>query len=242
MDSENAPLLLDDENETNHIQAHANQPSAGRSQAQHLCSRCENELDSQSFKTTPRHLLIFAAILFCIIIFSLFVGHMAVEPTAMYFRNGRAFYVPAEKRANVITVFAAIWTQGTLGVLLLLLCMGRRRHSHHKLSRTVTQIRVLCALAVSWLFLMAGIVTLHTSTGSRCGWNGDCQRLFFAAHAFSWILIVTLFSAAYATYRRAVTVHGTELVRPPPPPMVPAWRLSGVADNERPISEGVLKI
>ncbi|KAJ7792902.1 hypothetical protein B0H14DRAFT_2928576 [Mycena olivaceomarginata] len=59
MDPENAPLVLDDENETNHIQAHANQPSAGRSQAQHLCSRCENELDSQSFKTTPRHLLIF---------------------------------------------------------------------------------------------------------------------------------------------------------------------------------------
>jgi hypothetical protein len=50
-----------------------------------------------------------------------------------------------------------------------------------------------------------------------------------------------VFSAAYATYRRAVAVHGTELVRPPPPPMVPAWRLSGVADNET-ISEGVLKI
>ncbi|KAJ7792418.1 hypothetical protein B0H14DRAFT_170125 [Mycena olivaceomarginata] len=39
--------------------------------------------------------------------------------------------------------------------------------------------------------LMAGIVTLQTSSGSRCGWNGNCQRLFSAAHAFSWILIVT---------------------------------------------------
>lgn len=126
MDPENAPLLLDDENEINHTQAHANQPSAGRSQAQHLCSRCENGLDSQSFKTTPRHLLIFgnasrlatavlpgggsneltAAILFCIIIFSLFVGHMAVEPTRMYFRSMSSrvrMFIFGRRRADVCT-------------------------------------------------------------------------------------------------------------------------------------------
>ncbi|KAJ7792415.1 hypothetical protein B0H14DRAFT_2931411 [Mycena olivaceomarginata] len=150
------------------------------------------------------------------------------------------------EKPNVITVFATIWTHVTIGVLFLLLWLGRRCYSHHRLGRTVTQIHVLCALAVSWLFLMAGIITLNTNTNSMCGWHwynrSDCRRLFYAAHAFSWILIITLFSAAYATYRRAVAVHGTELVRPPPPPMVPAWRLSGVADNERPTSEGALKI
>ncbi|KAF8190311.1 hypothetical protein K438DRAFT_1971187 [Mycena galopus ATCC 62051] len=153
---------------------------------------------------------------------------------------------------NGISVFVAIWTHVTLAVLIVLLCMGRRRYSQHKLGRTVIQIRVLCALGVSWLLLMAGIITLNTNTDAMCGTRrsyyyrnytrDDCRRLFYAAHAFSWVLTVTLFSAAYATYHRAVALHGTALVVPPLPPMVPAWRLSTVGDNEGPLSEGTLKI
>jgi len=233
MDSENAPLLLNDEAAEVHI-PHANQSNAGRSQVPHLCSRCSNELDTHSYKITLRHILLFVAIVFCVTIFSLLVGHMAVG-----------------KRPTVVSVFVAIWTHVTLAVLVLLLCFGRRRHAHRKLGRTVTQIRVLCALAVSWLFLMGGMIALNTDPDSMCGWwnrggwwndRGDCRKLFSAAHAFCWILIVTLFSAAYATYRRAVTMHGTAMVLPPPPPMVPAWQLSGVADTEGAISEGALKI
>ncbi|KAF7344562.1 hypothetical protein MSAN_01938200 [Mycena sanguinolenta] len=219
MDSENAPLLLNDENQVN-----ANQSNAGRSH-QHLCSRCSNELDS--YKTTLRHVLLYAALLWCILVFSLLVGHMAVG-----------------ERPNVITVFVAIWTHVTLVVLIVLLCVGRARYAHHKLGRTVTQIRVLCALGVSWLLLMAGIITLNVNPNSMCGWynRGDCRKLFYAAHAFSWILVVTLFSAAYATYRRAVAIHGTTMTIPPPPPMVPAWRLSNVAETEGPMTEGTVKI
>ncbi|KAF8190315.1 hypothetical protein K438DRAFT_921799 [Mycena galopus ATCC 62051] len=229
MDSENAPLLLNDENTAN--VAHTDQSNAGRSQAGHLCSSCSGKMDPQ--KTTLRHVLIFAAFLWCIMIFSLLVAHMVIG-----------------ERPNVITVFVAIWTHVTLAVLIVLLLMGRRRYSHHKLGRTVTQIRVLCALGSSWLLLLAGVVTLHPNSDAMCypggGYynyrHGDCRRLFKTAHGFSWILTVTLFSAAYATYHRAVALHGTALVVPPPPPMVPAWRLSTVADKEGPLSEGTLKI
>ncbi|KAK7039517.1 hypothetical protein R3P38DRAFT_480908 [Favolaschia claudopus] len=226
-DSETAPLILNDENQIDVKQVDVPQvddSNAGRSQA-HICSRCASEMDSSPL--TARHILIVLAVFWCILIFSLIVGHMAVG-----------------ERANVVSVFVAIWTHVTLAVLILLLCLGRRRYSHLRLSRTVSQIRVLCGLATSWLLLMCGIITLTANPDSMCGyWNrGDCRRLFYAAHAFSWILIVTLFSAAFATYRRAVKLYGKTKVMPPPPPMIPAWRLSGVADSEGPMSEGSLKI
>ncbi|KAF8190298.1 hypothetical protein K438DRAFT_921354 [Mycena galopus ATCC 62051] len=182
MDSENAPLLLNHEHEGN--VAHGNHANTGRSQAEHLCSSCSGNLDSRkTSQTTLRHVLIFAAFLWCIVIFSLLVAHMAVG-----------------EKPTVFTVFVAIWTHVTLAVLIVLLCMGRRRHSHHKLGRTVTQIRVLCALGVSWTLLMAGIITLNTDADAMCrsyGWrynsytSDDCRKLFYAAHAFSWVLIVT---------------------------------------------------
>ncbi|KAJ7233562.1 hypothetical protein B0H12DRAFT_1327855 [Mycena haematopus] len=223
MDSENAPLLLNDEN-----LVEANQSNAGRS---HLCSRCSNELDPHhNFKLTMRLILILAALFWCITIFSLLVGHMAVG-----------------EKPNVITVFVAIWTHVTVAVLIVLLCLGRRRHSDHKLGRTVAQIRVLCALGLSWLLLMAGMISLNANPNSICDFhwysNGtECLSLFSAAHAFSWILTVTLFLAAYATYRRALAIHGTTMVIPPPRPLVPAWRLSAVSENRGPFSEGNLKI
>ncbi|KAF8190314.1 hypothetical protein K438DRAFT_921902 [Mycena galopus ATCC 62051] len=102
MDSENAPLLLNDENTAN--VAHADQSNAGRSQAGHLCSSCSGKMDPQ--KTTLRHVLIFAAFLWCIMIFSLLVAHMVIG-----------------ERPNVITVFVTIWTHVTLAVLIVLLIL-----------------------------------------------------------------------------------------------------------------------
>ncbi|KAJ6488056.1 hypothetical protein C8R45DRAFT_986438 [Mycena sanguinolenta] len=99
--------------------------------------------------------------------------------------------------------------------------------------------------------LMAGIIALNANTNTdimceRNPWNhtprDNCRRLFYASRAFAWILTATLFSAACATHRRAVAVHGTTMTIPPPPPMVPAWRLSSGADNEAPSKEGTLKI
>ncbi|KAJ7927530.1 hypothetical protein B0H13DRAFT_1970776 [Mycena leptocephala] len=50
---------------------------------------------------------------------------------------------------TALTVFVNIWAPITITILIVLLYMGRRHHSRCKLGRTVTQIRVLCALAFS---------------------------------------------------------------------------------------------
>ncbi|KAF7360401.1 hypothetical protein MVEN_00770000 [Mycena venus] len=191
MDSDShAPLLADVESSV-----------AGLSQA-HLCSRCTGELDSpehrSTFETTPRHVFMSVAILFCIIIFGLLVGHFVVG-----------------HRPNVLTVFIVIWTDVTLVILAVLLNKGRRCHVQTKLGRTVTQIRALCALAVSWSFLVIGMLSEENSS-DICRWryNADCRALFTAAHVFVWLLIATLFAAAYATYRRAVAIHGSTMVPP----------------------------
>ncbi|KAJ7169136.1 hypothetical protein C8R43DRAFT_119063 [Mycena crocata] len=105
---------------------------------------------------------------------------------------------------------------------------GRRHQSHHKLSRTVVQTYVLCALGFPWIFFVLGVVSLNSS-GDICGWNRRSCGLFTAAHFLSWVLVVVLFSAAYATYRRAVAFHGSTIV--PVASSVAAWRISGVAEG-----------
>ncbi|KAJ6588822.1 hypothetical protein B0H19DRAFT_1101300 [Mycena capillaripes] len=209
MDSENQPLLAD-------VEAPAD---AGRSepQAQHICSRCSSEMgiqrESGDFSITWRHILIFVAIMFSGIIFTLFVLQMKIhEP-------------------NVLTVLVTVWTGVTNTILVVLLYMGGRHKS--KLGRTVTQIQALCALGFSWILLMLGMIT-QNGNPEICGWNFRACDLYTTAHVFSWFLIVILFGAAYATYRRAVKIHGST---PIPVPPVPAWRLSTVADGE-----GAIKI
>ncbi|KAJ7185535.1 hypothetical protein C8R46DRAFT_381609 [Mycena filopes] len=221
MDSDTQPLLADhDDVEANLV--HEHDSKAGPShQHEHLCTRCSAELNSNRTpsKWTPRHILLLVAIFLSCLIFSLFVAQMAVN-----------------ERAGVHRVFVVIWTDVTATLLILLLYFGGRRHSHRKLNRTAVQIRVLCVLGLSWLALMAGIISDNVDRRA-CGWSDSCG-LFTAAHVFSWLLIVVLFSAAYATYRRAVTIHGSALVPiPRAPPMAPAWRLSSIAD-----SEGSIKI
>ncbi|KAJ6581997.1 hypothetical protein B0H19DRAFT_521977 [Mycena capillaripes] len=124
-------------------------------------------------------------------------------------------------------------------LLLFRLYMGHHRNSGRKFGRTTVQVLVLCGLAVFWLFLSGVMVPVNSQYCELRGWRrrGDSCRLFTAAHVFTWLLIVSLFSAAYATYRRAVNIHGRTLVPLPAPPMVAAWRISNVADRE-----GAIKI
>ncbi|KAJ7266947.1 hypothetical protein B0H12DRAFT_140932 [Mycena haematopus] len=199
-------------------------PNATPSQT-HLCSQCMREVQSAeprtALKLSGRFVLMSAAALLCILIFALVVAHLAIG-----------------ERPNVITVFVPIWSDVTAAVVLVLLYVGRR-HSHHRLGRTLTQIRVLCALGVSWLLVLHALTTTQTSPNiCHRYWNHNrdtnraCRGLFTAAHVFAWVLTITLFSAAYATYRRAVAIHGTAVVPVPEPVVVPAWRLSGVGENE----------
>ncbi|KAJ6488045.1 hypothetical protein C8R45DRAFT_264525 [Mycena sanguinolenta] len=210
MDPENTPVTADLGTD------------AGPSGSQpHLCKRCMCEVESgvhahrKPFEMTIRVILMAVACLLCILIFALVVGHMAVG-----------------EKPNTITVFLSIWTHVTLGAICVLLYMGHH-HSDHKLGRTVTQIRVLCALGVSWIFLLLAILGVQFTRDAICYryWNdGACLGLFIATHVFSWFLMFTLFASAYATYRRAIAIHGVALVSLPK--VVPAWRLSGVAETE----------
>ncbi|KAJ7666268.1 hypothetical protein DFH06DRAFT_1386413 [Mycena polygramma] len=215
MDCETQALLADIATRDNESM------NAGAFQSQeHLCTRCSCELNSKtspkssSCQTNSRLILFCVAILFSVIIFALLVAQMAVASV------------------SVIGIFVVIWTDVTITTLAVLLHMGRRRNAHRKLGRTVTQIRLLSALGVSWLLLMVGMIVQNPHR-SVCGgrwYDIDSCGLFTSAHVFSWLLIVTLFSAAFATYRKAVATHGTDMVPLPSPPLIPAWRLSTVAD------------
>ncbi|KAF7344574.1 hypothetical protein MSAN_01939500 [Mycena sanguinolenta] len=214
-------LLMDPENTP--VPADLGSDAGPSGSQTHLCSRCMREVESavhvhrKPFEITVRVILMSVACLLCILIFALVVGHLAVG-----------------EKPNAITVFLTIWTDVTLAIVCILLYMGHR-HPEHKLGRTVTQIRVLCALGVSWIFLLLAMMGLQFTRDAICHgyWNdAGCRGLFIAAHVFSWLLMFTLFAAAYATYRKAVTIHGATMVPLPETVMVPAWRLSGVAETE----------
>ncbi|KAJ7157510.1 hypothetical protein C8R43DRAFT_996695 [Mycena crocata] len=112
--------------------------------------------------------------------------------------------------------------------------MGRRRNTSRKLGRTVVQIRLICALGFSWIIFIIAMLGLNKMA---CGWSGATCILFTMDHVLAWFLSTALFSAAWATYRRAVTIHGTNMVPiPTPRPFTAAWRLSDIAD------EGAIKI
>ncbi|KAJ7117489.1 hypothetical protein C8R44DRAFT_854368 [Mycena epipterygia] len=134
---------------------------------------------------------------------------------------------------SILQTFVALWTDVTVIVLAVLLYMGRHREPRPKLGHAIVQIRVLCALACSWIIFLVAMISQN---GIACGWgfsHATCG-LFTTVHVLSWFLLFVLFAAAYATYHRAVTIHGTVMVPlPAPPPMIPAWYLASVADGER---------
>ncbi|KAJ6560681.1 hypothetical protein B0H10DRAFT_2118966 [Mycena sp. CBHHK59/15] len=77
--------------------------------------------------------------------------------------------------------------------------------------------------------LVIAMVTQNTAACHHWGTSHAFCGLYTTSHVLSWFLAITLFGAAYAVYRRAVTIHGAALVpRPGPPPLVAAWRLSDV--------------
>ncbi|KAJ6582004.1 hypothetical protein B0H19DRAFT_1061481 [Mycena capillaripes] len=201
--------------------------------SQPLLADTEANLHPEQTKQAAINLSIFAldaapswttrmAILFSIIVFSLLAGHMGEEGGA----------------TAVGILATVIWTPVTVATLIFLLYMGHRRNSGRKFGRTTIQVLVLCGLAVFWLFLSGVMIPVNSHYCVLRAWvREESCHLFTAAHVFAWLLIVSLFSAAYATYRRAVNIHGNTLVPLPAPPMVAAWRISNVAD-----SEGVIKI
>ncbi|KAJ7763590.1 hypothetical protein DFH07DRAFT_812541 [Mycena maculata] len=218
MDSETQPLLSDVA-EAGLDHAH---PEAGPSQSQHICARCSSELEwdkgnKESKANIIRRILICAAIVFSVTIFALAVAEMSTD---------RRFRSP-----SILQLFVALWADVTITMLIILVYMGRRRDRHHKLGRTSVQIHVLCALAFSWIVFMLAM-TAENSSACEWGTSKTSCKLFTAVRALSWSLIVILFSAAYATYRRAVIMHGTNMVIiSAPPPQVAAWRLSYITDG-----------
>ncbi|KAJ7464528.1 hypothetical protein FB451DRAFT_1263746 [Mycena latifolia] len=212
-DSEAQPLLVDADVADN----------AGRSPPQHFCARCSSELQvHQDHKETKpwtlRHILIIVAMILSCIIFILAIAEMS---TAKWFES-----------PSILQIFVTLWTDVTMTLLGLLLYFGRRSQVHRKWGRTAVQIKVLCVLGVSWIIFVIAMITQNTSACQRRRWRDATVTcgLFTTVHVFSWFLVITLFSAAYATYRKAVVTHGTNMVPLPNPPMVAAWRLSNIAD------------
>ncbi|KAK7024922.1 hypothetical protein R3P38DRAFT_2778906 [Favolaschia claudopus] len=176
----------------------------------HLCSRCAGQLNAQSsssaIQITWRVVLILLGIFLATTIFSLMTGGMAYDGDA-----------------SILGIFTTIWTGVTVAVLSALLYAGCRQG--HKLGRTSKQIRILSALAISWIPFIIGMLATNQHF---CYWSDTYCGLFTSAHVLTWLLVISLFGAAYATYRRALEVYGSNLVPIPSPPMVAAWRLSEV--------------
>ncbi|KAJ7079034.1 hypothetical protein C8R43DRAFT_1053208 [Mycena crocata] len=221
MDSDTQPLLADVDYHIKHQDSRARHES----QPQRFCARCSSELEAnRELKTSfgIRHGSIFLAIVLCVIMFILAVSEMS---TTWWFRS-----------PSILHIFVAIWTDVTITVLAVLLYMGRRRNVSHKLGRTIVQIRVLCALGFSWIVFIFAMIALNHEA---CRWrsSGATCALFTIDHVLAWLLSITLFSTAWATYRRAINIHGTHMVPiPTPRPLVAAWRLSDISD------EGAIKI
>ncbi|KAJ7117475.1 hypothetical protein C8R44DRAFT_879038 [Mycena epipterygia] len=226
MDSDTQPLLAD----ADLGPVPVDRSDAGRSQPHHVCARCSSHLESQDYKGsntwTHRHRLIIAAIVICCIMFALSVAEMSTV---------RHFTSP-----SVLQVFVSLWLYVTVTLLAILLFMGRRQESSPMLGRTIVQIRVLCALACSWIIFMIAMATQNGRACQRYNWATSPATcgLFTTVHVLSWFLFLVLFAAAYATYSRAVTIHGAVMVPvPAPPPLVPAWQLANIADGQ-----GAIKI
>ncbi|KAJ7763629.1 hypothetical protein DFH07DRAFT_396383 [Mycena maculata] len=214
-DAETQPLLPTTEGDLVNVP----RPGVSSSKPPHFCARCSSELDFHSGKRVPkcgnaRLILIIAAIVLSVTIFALAVAEMS---TARRFRS-----------PSILQIFVALWTDVTITMLIILVYMGRRREGRSKLGRTTVQIRVLCALACSWIVFMIAMMTQNARACDRWSHSRLTCGLFTTIHVLSWWLIIILFSAAYATYCRAVRIHGSTVVAVP----VAAWRFSDIADGE----------
>ncbi|KAJ7464515.1 hypothetical protein FB451DRAFT_1263722 [Mycena latifolia] len=194
---------------------------AGGAEAQHFCARCSSELGAhEDYKAskiwTLRHILIVVAFVLSSLLF---------------------FFAVLVLGLGVLSqIFVVIWTIMTITALALLLYMGRRK-SDGKLAClgcTSVQIRVLCTLGVSWILFIFAMVYWNKRA---CYVGPEACGLFTTINVLMWFLMIALFCAAYATYRRAIAIHGTTMVPVPTSTMVQAWCISDIAD-----SEGAIKI
>ncbi|KAJ7625629.1 hypothetical protein FB45DRAFT_921883 [Roridomyces roridus] len=194
------------------------QHPADPASAQHFCARCSAELWTKE-DHVKKHIhkaklaLFIVAISLCVLIFILSVVKMSVS----WYPEGH----------SIPLIFVSIWTDVTITLLALLLYAGRRRPDW-KLSRTIVQVRILCALACVWIVFMIGISPVNHHA---CDWGYTNSCGFLTTiNVFIGLLFVTLFFAAYVIYRKAVATHGTAPVTVTVP--TAAWRVSTITDGE----------
>ncbi|KAJ6456073.1 hypothetical protein C8R45DRAFT_1034832 [Mycena sanguinolenta] len=237
MDSKTQPLLTD-------IEANLSGPEhshpAPSPPVEQCCARCSAHLEPRTgnITFTRRFILILLAIFFSVAIFSLVVAQMA---------EGR--------RASVIGVLTALWTSSTIIVLGLLLYAGRRPgHKLGRTIVQVYVLCVLAftciLLLVGIVSQNISICARHSYpvrwSNGRTTWHSYADSvgcgLFTTADVLTWFLVITcessssfcfdapdnlqVFGVAYATYRRAVTIHGNNTTLVP----VAAWRLSSAGE------------
>ncbi|KAF7356242.1 hypothetical protein MVEN_00955700 [Mycena venus] len=131
---------------------------------------------------------------------------------------------------GIFQISVALSSFATSLILMILLRLGRTPGSQQRLARTDSQMFVLCGLGLTWIGFVCTLVAINEEVCRRDS-TGVCF-LFVIENILCWSLFITMFGAAYAMYRRAVTLHGNEMVpMPNPPPLVPAWRLSHISDS-----------
>ncbi|KAJ7289203.1 hypothetical protein C8J57DRAFT_1276980 [Mycena rebaudengoi] len=195
-----------------------------QSQHEHFCARCSTAMGSEARPPNHRRKLLYAACL-AVVIFAFAIAAMC---TAWQF-----------EKPSIVQLFVALWSVPTIAVLVILYCMSRIRDSPVPvLSNTLNQVCIVSALGLTWFILVVAMLTQNTEICTGWGKSHVGCAMFTTSHVFSWVLFIALFYTAYAIYSRAVAIHGAALVPlPGPPPVIAAWKLSVVADDE-----GVIKI
>ncbi|KAF7315977.1 hypothetical protein MIND_00114700 [Mycena indigotica] len=194
----------------------------------HVCARCATEMrggttvedpNGPGVKIHARGALLFVASALSLALFILSIVIMSMSYRKYFF---------------VGELFVCLWSFTTQVVLCALIYAGwpHRRKRMPKLSKTTAQIKVLCLLALSWIPLATGAII--ETDDNACPWDSICAP-FVLVNILIWFLMIALYGAAFATYRRAVKIHGKELVQNPQ--KIPAWRLSEVNG-----AEGMLKL
>ncbi|KAJ7613425.1 hypothetical protein FB45DRAFT_938329 [Roridomyces roridus] len=231
-----APPCYEDTSDTSLTVTSPESSSSSTSHKHHdFCVRCSSELETPhgldvegvGARRKPwnsRIICISGALLFTILLFSFSVVHMAAA---------RRFLSP-----SVLVLFVALWLIVTFAALGLLLFMGAQ-HQRHVLSRTTVQIRILLALGLSWIPFIVGLRLENHSACDGYYQNRLSCGMFTTVNVLSWFLVAGLLASAYATYHRARSLHGSELVPVVITPLVPAWRLSNVGDGP---GKGAIKI
>ncbi|KAJ7289184.1 hypothetical protein C8J57DRAFT_1276943 [Mycena rebaudengoi] len=172
---------------------------------------------------TPRNWLLSAAIFISTCIALLEVSDLAIAPEF--------------GTSSTLPLVVVVWSTVTIAVLAVLVHVSRLSGSDRMLGRTTTHIFALGGLGVSWQSLVVAM-PFHTNK-EACSFDSagrsynnkvaNCA-LFTTSHVLAWFLWITLFSAAFAIYRRAVSIHGKAMV--PRPGVVAAWRLSDISEEE----------